>query len=161
MITALVRTLVRGALLALALAATAGAVQAGQIQGLLPVPAVTIYPGDQIGPEMLTEKPFYYDPDRPLAVVEDGTPLIGKVARRTLVAGKPIPNNSVGEPTLVSRGKPVEARFESGNLSISATVLPLQSGSLGGLVQARNIDSGQVITGIVQADGSLLVGGTL
>ncbi|MEW5422231.1 flagellar basal body P-ring formation chaperone FlgA [Amorphus sp. 3PC139-8] len=161
MATALVRTCLRGALLALALAASVVAVRAGQVQGLLPVPAVTIYPGDHIGPEMLTEKAFYYDPDRPLAVVEDGAPLIGKVARRTLVAGKPIPNNSVGEPTLITRGKPVEARFEAGNLSISTTVLPLQSGALGALVQARNIDSGQVITGIVQADGSLLVGGTL
>ncbi|MGX1309799.1 flagella basal body P-ring formation protein FlgA [Amorphus suaedae] len=143
---------------AVACLAAAGSALAAQVQGMLPVPSVTIYPGDVIAPEMLTERPFYYDPNLPLAVVDSAEPILGKVARRTLVAGKPIPNNSFGEPTLITRGQPAEARFEAGNLTISATVMPLQSGALGALIQARNLDSGQMIAGIVQADGSLLVG---
>ena len=85
--------------------------------------------------------------------------MIGKVARRTLVAGKPIPNNGFVEPSLLTRGVTTEARFQSGGLTISALVMPLQNGALGAMVQARNIDSGQVITGVVQSDGTLLVGG--
>lgn len=152
------RHLLRSVAAAAALAAGISAAVAGQVQGMLPVPAVTIYPGDLVSAEMLTERPFYFDPDRPLAVLDAAQPILGKVARRTLVAGKPIPNNSFGDPTLITRGQPAEARFEAGNLTISATVMPLQSGALGSLVQARNLDSGQMIAGIVQADGSLLVG---
>lgn len=158
----LLRHLLSIATLAAAVSAAAvGSASAGQVQGLLPVPAVTIYPGDLISGEMLTEKPFYFDPDRPLAVLDSAHPIIGKVAKRTLVAGKPIPNNSFEDPMLVSRGQPTVARFEAGTLSITATVMPLQSGSLGAMVQARNIDSGQMLTGLVQDDGSLLVGGGL
>ena len=142
----------------LASLATAGPARAAQVQGMLPVPAVTIYPGDVIAAEMLTERAFYFDPNLPLAVLDSAAPILGKVARRTLVAGKPIPNNSFGEATLVTRGQPTEARYEAGNLTITATVMPLQSGALGSLIQARNLDSGQMIAGMVQADGSLLVG---
>ncbi len=150
----------------LALAATALSVAAGlggaaatPTAVILPVPAVTIYPGDPISEEMLTEKQFYVQAGRPHSFVEDAAPVIGKVARRTLVAGKPIPNNAFSEPNLLSRGVATEAQFVSGGLTISALVVPLQNGALGSVVQARNVDSGQVITGVVQADGTLLVGG--
>lgn len=126
---------------------------------ILPVPAATIYPGDHISEEMLTEKQFYVQAGRPHSFVEDAAPVIGKVARRTLIAGKPIPNNAFAEPNLLTRGIATEARFVSGGLTISALVVPLQNGALGGVVQARNVDSGQVISGVVQADGTLLVGG--
>lgn len=36
--------------------------------------------------------------------------------------------------------------------------MPLQNGSLGAPVQARNTDTGKVVVGIVQADGSLKIG---
>lgn len=146
------------AVAAVACLATAGSADAAQVQGMLPVPSVTIYPGDVIAAEMLTERPFYFDPNLPLAVIDSVAPILGKVARRTLIAGKPIPNNSFGDPTLITRGQPTEARFEAGTLIITATVMPLQSGALGSLIQARNLDSGQMIAGIVQSDGSLLVG---
>jgi flagella basal body P-ring formation protein FlgA len=126
---------------------------------ILPVPAATIYPGDHISADMLTEKQFYVQAGRPHAFVEDPAPVIGKVARRTLVAGKPIPNNAFAEPHLLTRGVATEALFKSGGLTISALVVPLQNGSLGAVVQARNVDSGQIISGIVQEDGTLLVGG--
>jgi flagella basal body P-ring formation protein FlgA len=144
---------------ALTVSAALGGATANTTAVILPVPAATIYPGDHISEEMLTEKQFYVQAGRPHSFVEDPAPVIGKVARRTLVAGKPIPNNGFAEPNLLTRGVATEARFQSGGLSISTLVVPLQHGSLGSMVQARNVDSGQVISGVVQADGTLLVGG--
>ena len=39
-----------------------------------------------------------------------------------------------------------------------AQVEALQTGSVGSFIRARNIDSGLIITGRVQPDGSILVG---
>ncbi len=136
----------------------AGEARAGdQSGGLLPVPVSTIDRGELITAGMLTEKHFYYDPDRPLSVITDPGVAIGKAARRTLVAGKPIPANAFTTHELVKRGKPTEARFQLGNLSITATVMPLSDGGIGDLVQARNMDSGRTITGLVSRDGAILV----
>ena len=156
--TRLARAVALAAAASMAAAALTGA-EATPTAVILPVPAATIYPGDHISEEMLTEKQFYVQAGRPHSFVEDPAPVIGKVARRTLVAGKPIPNNAFAEPNLLSRGVATEARFVSGGLTISALVVPLQNGALGGVVQARNVDSGQVISGVVQSDGTLLVGG--
>ncbi|WP_108662716.1 flagellar basal body P-ring formation chaperone FlgA [Acuticoccus kandeliae] len=139
---------------AVAAAAPAAADNSG---GLLPVPAQTIERGERIMPGSLTEKHFYYDPERPLAVLTDPSLAIGREARRTLPAGKPIPANAFREVKLVLRGRPTEARFRMGNLTITATVMPQQDGGPGDIIQARNIDSGRTISGIVGMDGAIEV----
>jgi flagella basal body P-ring formation protein FlgA len=151
------RIFARGALTVAALAATAAAAFADMSGGLLPVPAETIARGDTITAPKLTEKHFYYDRTRALAVITDPGEVIGKAARRTLRAGKPIPLNSVQPVRLVARGRPTQARFSAGNLVITATVLPQSDAGPGDLVRARNIDSGRTITGIVRADGTIEV----
>jgi len=147
----------RAALAGLAVAAIASAAAADQSGGLLPVPAETIAQGERITAEMLTEKHFFFDPDRPLSVIVDPSAAIGKAARRTLVEGQPIPRNAFRLIRLVHRGKPTEARFRMGNLTITATVLPMDDGSAGDLIRARNLDSGRTITGIVGMDGAIEV----
>lgn len=121
------------------------------------MPAQTIERGETVAAVMLTEKHFYYDPARPLAVLTDPTAAIGKEARRTLPAGKPIPLNAFRSVTLVYRGKPAEARFRMGNLTITATVLPHADAGVGDLVQARNLDSNRIVSGIVGMDGAIEV----
>lgn len=128
-------------------------------EGYLPVPVVTIYTGDTITDALIEERRFPTTVRIRQAVVEGRGPLIGKVARRTLLAGKPIPVNAVTEPMLVTRGVPAQAVFRSGGIFITTVALPVRSGSLGEYVQMRNMDSGQMIAGIVQADGTVLVGG--
>jgi flagella basal body P-ring formation protein FlgA len=124
---------------------------------MLPVPAVTLYPGDEITRATLSEKFFYFDPDRPLPVVEDPRRLLGKVARRTLVAGKPVPRHGIAEPDLVARGRPVEARFRRPGLVLSTTVVPLADGAAGEWVRARNPQTGRVVEGVVTRAGTLVV----
>jgi flagella basal body P-ring formation protein FlgA len=125
---------------------------------LLPVPAVTIYPGDVVADAMLTDREYPAGTAGRYPIAAHHADVVGKVARRTLLAGRAIPNNSVAEPDLVTRGTATRAVFVEGALSIETVVMPLQNGALGALVQARNTDTGKVVVGAVQADGTLRIG---
>jgi len=144
---------------ALAIAATVGTCRAAIAEErVLPVPAVTIYPGDLINESMLKDRAFPENYRFRTAVVESPRVLAGKTARRTLLPGEPIPMNAVDDPKLVTRGTQVAILFEEGGLSIVGVGVPLQSGALGETIQVKNVDSGRIITGRVQADGRIRIG---
>jgi len=125
---------------------------------ILPVPSVTIYPGDTISESMLKDRSFPENYRYRTAVVESPRVLAGKTARRTLLPGEPIPMNAVDDPKLVTRGVQAQILFEEGGLSIMGIGIPLQSGTMGETVQVKNVDSGRIITGRVQADGRIRIG---
>lgn len=131
---------------------------AAQMVSTLPVPGVTIYPGDPITEEMLTERRFRLTRASLEAVVAGRELLVGKVARRTLLPGQPITINAIESPKLVRRGVPVRLVFTEGGLTIITYAEPMQSGSAGEVIRVRNTESGTVIVGVVQADGSIVVG---
>lgn len=137
------------------------AVTAGKAAPLehLPVAAVVIYPGDIIDESMLVDEEFPSGTAETYPVVASRSEASGKVARRTLLPGKLIARNAVAEPELVTRGTMVVAVFEDGALQMSTTALALQGGSLGDGIQLRNVDSGKVIFGVVQRDGTIRIGG--
>jgi flagellar basal body P-ring formation protein FlgA len=141
-----------GALLFTSSLALAGGVE-------LPVPNITIYPGDVIGESLLVDRAFQFRPGESLPVYKERDALIGKVARRTLLPGKPIPLNSVREADVISQGKAVIIVFRQDGLTITGQGIPLQAGRVGDLIPVRNVDSGIVVKGIVQADGTLRVSG--
>lgn len=125
---------------------------------VLPVPRVTIYPGDTITESMLVDRAFrgrdYAGPD--FAATHEA--LVGKVARQTLLPSAPVAATAVREPFAIKQGQPAVVYFQSGGLIISATAVPLQPGSAGELISLRNTDSGTTIRGIVQPDGTVRVG---
>ena len=125
----------------------------------MPVPAVTIYPGDTIAADMLSEGTFPAGTGANFPVIASRDELVGKVARRTLLPGRPIARNTVGEPDLVEKGRIVPILYEQGLLTITASVLALQSGALNDMIQVRNVDSGKVVVATVTADGSVRVDG--
>jgi flagellar basal body P-ring formation protein FlgA len=125
---------------------------------ILPVPSVTIYPGDTINESMLKDRTFPENYRYRTAVVESPRVLAGKMARRTLLPGEPIPMSAVDDPKLVTRGTQAQIVFEEGGLSIMGTGIPLQSGTLGETIQVKNVDSGRIITGRVQSDGRIRIG---
>ena len=131
---------------------------AAQMVSTLPVPGVTIYPGDPITEEMLTERRFRLTRASMEAVIAGRELLVGKVARRTLLPGQPITINAIESPKLVRRGVPVRLVFTEGGLTIITYAEPMQSGSAGEVIRVRNTESGTVIVGVVQADGSIVVG---
>jgi len=149
----------RLALLALLLLAGAGApgIAAGQ-ELLLPVPSVTIYPNEEIGDEHVTERAFIAATVTRGSVQEDRSQIVGKVAKRTLIKGQPVPVNALREPYLVLSGKPATVVFEDGGLTITSQATALQSGSVGDQVALRNVESGLTIRGTVARDGTVRVG---
>ncbi|MET0569002.1 MAG: flagellar basal body P-ring formation chaperone FlgA [Hyphomicrobiaceae bacterium] len=124
----------------------------------LPVPTVTIYPGDVIEDDKITDRLFVARTVARGSVIESRNAVIGKVARRTLLPGKPIPSNAMRDAYAITQGKPALLVFQSGGLTITSTAVALQSGSVGDFVSARNADSGIVIKGTVQADGTIRIG---
>jgi len=122
------------------------------------VPARTIYPGQVIGEAGLNRKGFYVKADAASLYVSDMGQILNKVAKNTLVAGRPIALSALGNPVLVNRGQTTRLVFNSGDLSIVATGVALQPGAAGEPVKVRNVDSGRVITGTVMQNGNVQVG---
>lgn len=125
---------------------------------VLPVPRVTIYPGDVITEQMLSDRSFFGEDYEGAGYAATRDQLIGRVARQTLLPHQPIAGTGVREPHAVLQGQPAVVVFKSGPLIISATALPLQAGSAGEVISLRNTDSGTTIRGVVQADGTVRVG---
>lgn len=127
---------------------------------LLPVPGATIYPGDVITEQALVDRDFSDDSVMSkMASVRTRAGLVGKVARRTLLPGQPILPNAVGEPKIVANGAKVQLLFEEETLRIVAIGTALQSGGAGDMISVRNSTSGLMVSGTVQADGTVHVGG--
>ncbi|CAN7717227.1 flagellar basal body P-ring formation chaperone FlgA [Bosea sp. LjRoot9] len=123
---------------------------------MLPVPVVTLYPGDVITDSHLIDRAFR------LAMrvsVDNRLALVGKVARRTLLPGQPIPINAVDDAKIVRRGVPTQVVFRENEMVITGIVEPLQSASVNEMVKARNPDTGLTVIGVVQANGTIRVGG--
>jgi flagella basal body P-ring formation protein FlgA len=126
---------------------------------MLPVPVVTLYPGDVITDSHLIDRAFRLAMRAPLVSVDNRLALVGKVARRTLLPGQPIPTNAVDDPKIVRRGVPTQVVFRESEMVITGIVEPLQSASVNEMVKARNADTGLTVIGVVQANGTIRVGG--
>lgn len=84
--------------------------------------------------------------------------VIGREARVTLYPGRPILTSQIGAPALVERNQIVRMHFASGALSIVTEGRALDRAGVGELVRVMNLASRQIVTGSVQADGSIEVG---
>jgi flagellar basal body P-ring formation protein FlgA len=122
-----------------------------------PVPATAIYPGDLIKEEMIIDRAFAPNMPGAAAFVSERPMAIGRIARRTLLPGQLIPINALEEQKIVTRGNVVKVVVEDGDLSIITYGSSLQSGSAGSLIQLRNLDTGVIIRGIIQPDGSVRI----
>jgi flagella basal body P-ring formation protein FlgA len=144
---------------AIALAVTlawAGGALASNLE--LPVPRATIYPNETITAEHLADRAFIAQSVTRGSVFEEKQALVGKVARRTLLPGQPVPVNAVREPYLVNQGKSSLVVLQSGGLTITTQAIALQNGGVGDVITLRNPDSGVVIQGTVDPDGTIRLG---
>ncbi len=122
----------------------------------VPVPALTIYPGQVITADMLRMRRYHPD-DVDGRYVTDSRALIGRMAARTLVRNRPVPPSAVTAPWVVRRGKAVRLIFRAGGLEITALGTALDNAAAGETVAVRNVDSGRVVYGIAQADGTVRI----
>ncbi len=153
------RTQLRRAALA-ALASLIAAVGPALAQeALAPSPKAVIYPGDIILDQMLTDIPGGGTRDGGGPYVEDRSFILGKTARLTLLPGHAIPFAGISNRKLVANGAEVKLVYAEGGLLIVTSGAALQDGSIGDVVHVRNSDSGVTVSGAVQPDGSVKVGG--
>lgn len=75
-------------------------------------------------------------------LVEDA---VGKVSRRTLLPGDPLPCEALEEPLLVRNGETVRLRLERGGIALTTLARAEQDGRLGDSIRVRNIDFSAVI----------------
>ena len=146
--------------LTLAIAAfLASAGQAAAQNAGPPTPKSVIYPGDVIRDDMLVDNPEGGVRDGGGPFIESRALVVGKVARATLLPGHAIPYAGVSNRKLVANGAAVKLIYAEGGLVIVTTGAAMQDGSIGDIVRVRNSDSGVVVSGAVQPDGSVEVGG--
>ena len=146
-----------GARAVLLLMALAGAARADGPAA--PTPKAVIYPGDVIRDDMLTDSPDGGIRDGGGPYVEERALIVGKSARLTLLPGHAIPYAGVSNRRLVSNGAEVRLIYAEGGLLIMTEGAALQDGAIGDVVRVRNSDSGVTVSGAVQPDGSVKVGG--
>lgn len=141
---------------AAAIAAAFFAVHGAALAAELPVPRTVIYPGDVITDAVLVEQDVQALANLP--VVTKRADAVGKLARRTLVPGKPIPLSAVRVADVVAQGKQYRIVFAEAGLVISSYAVALSSGGVGDVVSLRNPDSGMVVRGVVATDGTVRMG---
>ncbi|MDZ4843307.1 MAG: flagellar basal body P-ring formation chaperone FlgA [Hyphomicrobium aestuarii] len=124
-----------------------------------PVPSASIQPGDALTEEMVIERNLIANDVARRTHYTSRDSVVGKVARRPLVAGAAIPLNALREPQVFKEGERVTVEFRDGGLNIRAVGLALQAGVVGQYVRVRNSDTGTIVTGIVRADGTVEVQG--
>jgi flagella basal body P-ring formation protein FlgA len=147
------------ALLCFGLSCSTGELQADEAK-VLPVPRVMIYPGDIIKDEWVIERDVAPAAGASRAAIAlSRADIVGKRAKRSLLPGGPVPLNALATPALVTKGAKVRIIFQQGGLSITAHGTALQAGALGEFISVRNLDSGLTISGQVEPDGSVRVGG--
>lgn len=122
-----------------------------------PVPRITIYPGDRIDDSLLEERGLSYDAGAERGFILSRAEAAGKIARRTLLPGQPIPLLALDNPKVVVIGAQVKIVFSESGLVITAFGMAMQAGGVGDLIRVRNQDSGLTVSGRIQADGSIRV----
>lgn len=126
---------------------------------LIPVPKNIIYAGQTISSNLLRDRKVPVSYLNRFSVISQYSDIVGKVAKVTLVPSKPIPTNYLSEPDIVKVNKRTVIHFKSGALLITAEVMPLNAAKAGDTVRARNLQTGVVVYGVAQADGTILAGG--
>ncbi len=123
----------------------------------IPVPKQIVYAGQIISPDILRGRPVPVSYLDRVSVFVHDSQIIGKVARTTLVPNRPIPTNFVTEPYVVKVNTRAVMRYQSGALTITAEVMPLNSAQTGQLVRARNLQTGVLVYGTARSDGTIIV----
>lgn len=80
----------------------------------------------------------------------------GREVRRTVYAGQPITLDNTRPVRLVTRNQVVTIKYISGPLEISTTGRAMGEAAAGEPVSVLNLQSRQLVQGVVQADGWVL-----
>lgn len=142
-----------GAILGLSIVCGNGA----QADQTIVVPRTTIYPGDRLTSGLLSVKPLPNRAPGLKSVFAEPEELSGMIARRTLLAGRPIPRDAVRPEPIIRQGEPVSVSYQTSGIEIQLSATAMQSGGIGQTISVRNRDTGRVIKARIQPDKTLIV----
>ena len=125
----------------------------------LPVPRVTLYPGDVIGDEQLVERAFIAHTVARARVVDGARGADRQGGAPHAAAGQPIPVKAVRDPYVVTQGKTAVVVFEDGGLTITTRPWRCRTAASATSSVCGTLDSGNVIKGTVAPDGTVRLAG--
>jgi flagella basal body P-ring formation protein FlgA len=82
----------------------------------------------------------------------DPSAIVGMKAKRPIAQDEPISEGIVRAPAAVSEGGRVQVVFETNLLSMQVPGVALVAGQIGQFIPVRNLETGKIVYGIVQAD---------
>lgn len=123
----------------------------------IPVLAHRLQRGTVIGPQDIAYETMDRTRIRGEIVVE-AADLVGMEARRTLSSGRPLRTRDIGEPTLVQRGGRVTMVYRVKGMTLTASGRAQDSGPEGAEVRVVNSRTNTTVMGVVNADGTVIVG---
>ena len=89
--------------------------------------------------------------------IQDVEDLVGQQVRRMLVAGRPVPRQSVIPPRIIERGDKVKILLTHGGLSLSATGRAMTDAHKGQTLRVVNLSSNKAISAVATSQGILEV----
>lgn len=93
---------------------------------------------------------------QPTGIVTDPQAAIGKTLRNSLAAGQPLRSHQLLAPLVIRQGQTVRVISQGSGFAVSGEGRAINNASAGQLTQVR-MNSGQTISGIARADGSVEV----
>lgn len=91
----------------------------------------------------------------PTQYLSRASDIAGRRLRRPVAAGEPIADDALAAPILVERGQRVTVMASIAGIAVRANAVALAAGGFGDRVRVRNVASGKVIEGSIQADGTV------
>jgi len=85
---------------------------------------------------------------------------LGQEARVMIYAGRPVRAADIGPPALIERNQVVSLVFQSGGLTIAAEGRSMGRAAAGETIRAVNLASRLTVSGVVAADGRVIVSGS-
>jgi flagellar basal body P-ring formation protein FlgA len=120
----------------------------------------TIYPGQLVGADQVASTALGQCEGCAPGFIADTRGIVGKIAIRTILPNRLIYPEAIRSPSIIQKGATTSLIYRSGSLTISVKAVSLAVAAIGEPVSVRSQLNGNVVTGIVQADGSVLAGGS-
>lgn len=120
----------------------------------------TIYPGQSVGSDQVARIALDQCAGCIPGYINDANAIIGKIASKTILPNRLIYPDAIRSPAVISKGGGTILNFRSDGLTISVKATSLGEAATGDAVSVRSQLNGSIVTGIAQADGSVLAGGS-
>lgn len=76
--------------------------------------------------------------------------IVGKAAKSSIRAYKPINLNDLTQPNIVNKGDKINIKYNKDNLSISMSAIALSTGAKGDVIKLKNLRSNNILSAIIE-----------